>query len=156
MKSCPKCSNYLKKIEPRDIACTYFEYAFCTYYKCHNCLNYYAYCNLCRILIDDLDVNKHGSMHPSQRDIARGAADRYVGEFGWPIRDLFEGVCELHPQFYTMRVELPITIEEINIEDFIHINCCNNYSCALCGMDYDAFPNLKRVRHHLWVCSAKN
>lgn len=145
MKLCPECGNCLKKIDPYELACTHFEYAFCIYYKCPECGDYYAYCNLCSILINEFGVTKHELKHPKQNTVARENFYRFDQING----DLSESIYILYPQLYTMSAELPFTVED----PFMSYR--NNYSCALCDMDYDAFPSLKRVRRHLRVCTSE-
>lgn len=99
------------------------------------------------------DVLVHEVFHEEQRIIMGETFRRFAGGLSEHVKLCFDELLDQLPQFYLLRSDSKYSAPDI-IDGILltNLNYNNNYSCALYKMDYDTFPSLKRVRHHLRVC----
>lgn len=161
MKFCLVCRNTRLKKSNRETRMWLCERVLYVQYECNNCKRKYTYCVICMKLMDDKH-EKH--LIPAEpKTYARGVNiqnndasyfySSMVVTFGYYDPQLY--LLKLHENFisndfitrpfdYWYRVELT----EKTKFTLLH----NNYSCILCGMNYEAFPCRKLVNKHLKSC----
>ncbi len=127
------------------------EMALFTFYSCDSCKNtgddfMFGFCNVCKEINSDKNNTQHIQKHsPELNNCIESACMRYSGNSGAVF--VMNSLMIEFPQFYTLE---PAERISGNFDLILR----GDYRCVYCKNQYETFPALKIVRHHLRSCLA--
>ncbi len=149
MKNCPDCRNTrLRKT---------FVFGNYKSYDCDTCEGIYQYCVICA----ELSGVSHESAHSmtlgyEENNFVVNTSSKHVIDYSFYI---FRSLFSKNRQLYFLRLNNSISRKIFELyptnemfDEVTSIIFRGDYSCILCGMNYETFPSKMLVKLHMKSC----